>query len=128
MSKQGKRKKGDLILILIVLVIGLGAGAPWLMNKFNANEPGNQDELIAVIKRGGKEMARLNLNDLTEPKYFHYEDGIPLTIVADHGNIKFLESQCPDQICVNTGLLTKPGDIAVCLPGETIVMIEGSRY
>src|SRR5690554_5014928 len=101
MSKQGKRKKGDLILILIVLVIGLGAGAPWLMNKFNANEPGNQDELIAVIKRGGKEMARLNLNDLTEPKYFHYEDGIPLTIVADHGNIKFLESQCPDQICVN---------------------------
>ncbi|NMA68113.1 MAG: NusG domain II-containing protein [Desulfitobacterium sp.] len=128
MKKQGKRKKGDLIIILIVLLVGIGAFTPWLMNKLNANEPGNQEELIAVIKRGGKEMERINLYDITEPTHFHYENGIELTIVADHGSIKFLESQCPDQICVNTGLLTKPGDMAVCLPGETIVMIEGSQY
>lgn len=128
MKEQGKRKKGDLLIILIVLLVGVGASMPWLLNQLNPNDPGNSEELVAVIKRGGKEMERLNLYELTEPRHFHYEDGIELTIVADHGNIKFLESKCPDQICVKTGLLTKPGDMAVCLPGETIVMIEGSQY
>lgn len=126
MKAAGQRKKGDLIIILVVLLIGVGAALPWLWNKVNPAEQKPGD--TAVITRGGKEMARVNLADISEPQRFHYEDGIEVTILAENGKIKFEQAGCPDQICVKTGTLTKPGDIAVCLPSETIVVIEGDRY
>lgn len=128
MKAEGKRKKGDLIIILIVLLIGIGAALPWLWNKVNLGNEESGEDRMAVITRGGKEMAKVNLADITEPQRFHYEDGIEVTILAENGKIKFEQAGCPDQICVKTGTLTKPGDIAVCLPSETIVVIEGDEY
>ncbi|MEL1134770.1 NusG domain II-containing protein [Desulfitobacterium sp. THU1] len=126
MKSEGKRKKGDFIIILVVLLVGIGATLPWLWNKVNPSKPA--DERIAVITRGGKEMARVDLSDVQESQRFHYEDGIEVTILAEDGTIKFEQAGCPDQICVKTGTLTKKGDIAVCLPSETIVVIEGDKY
>ncbi|HHY25832.1 MAG TPA: NusG domain II-containing protein [Desulfitobacterium dehalogenans] len=128
MKAEGKRKKGDLIIILVVLLIGVGAAMPWLWNQVNPGEKSTGREHIAVITRDGKEVARINLASVTEPQHFHYEDGIELTIVAENGTIRFLESQCPDQICVRSGVLSKPGDFAACLPAGTIVTIEGDEY
>ena len=34
-------------------------------------------------------------------------------------------ADCPDQICVHTGKLTKPGQAAVCLPARISVRLEG---
>ena len=128
MKAEGKHKKGDLVIILIVLLIGVGAAIPWLWKQVNPKPAHEGEERIAVITRYGKEMARIDLNSVTEPQHFHYEDGVELTIVAENGTIKFLESKCPDQICVRTGVLDEPGDFAACLPAETIVTIEGDEY
>ncbi|WP_018213582.1 NusG domain II-containing protein [Desulfitobacterium hafniense] len=128
MQAEGKRKKGDLLIILVVLIIGVGTAVPWLWNQLNPGGGNGEHERIAVITRDGKEVARINLDKVTEPQHFHYEGGIALTIVAENGKIRFLESQCPDQICVKTGSLSKPGDFAACLPAGTIVTIEGDEY
>jgi hypothetical protein len=47
-----------------------------------------------------------------------------MTILAEKGRIRVLQSECPNKICVNTGWLTKPGDVAICVPGDTIVIIN----
>lgn len=113
-------KKGDKVLVLIVAVIAL---IPLLWSYFSSGS-NQSDNLIAVVIRDGKRVTEIDLNKVQEPQYIKLEDGIKITILAEKGQIKFLEADCPDQICVKTGLLTKPADRAVCLPGKTIVMIE----
>ncbi len=121
MKARRSFKKGDLVLVLIIGVI---ASIPLLWNYFSS-ENNQSDNLIAVVIRDGQRITEINLNDLQEPQYIKFEEGIKTTILAEKGQIKFLEADCPDQICVKTGLLTKPADKAVCLPGKTIVTIEG---
>ncbi len=38
---------------------------------------------------------------------------------------RFLESDCPDRLCVQAGLLTRAGESAVCLPNRVSVRIVG---
>jgi len=37
-----------------------------------------------------------------------------------------VSSPCKDQLCVHTGWLMHPGDVAVCLPQRVIVEIRGA--
>ena len=121
MKAMRRFKKGDIVLVLIV---GFLALIPLLWGYFLRGSNEN-DNLTAVVIRDGKRMKEIDLNKVQEPQYINFKDGIKITILAEKGQIKFLEADCPDQICVKTGLLTKPGDKAVCLPGKTIVMIKG---
>jgi len=113
-------KKGDIVLVLIIGFIAL-VPLLWSYYSSGSNQSGN---LKAVVIRDGKRITEIDLNKVQEPQRIHFEDGIKTTILAEKGQIKFLEADCPDQICVKTGTLTKQGDRAVCLPGKTIVLIE----
>jgi hypothetical protein len=118
-------KKGDLILILI----GLATALPLLLGFYLNNKPVSSkpsDQHRAVITRNGNKIAELDLNSVKEPQYFSLDDGIHVTIVAENGTIRFLEAGCPDKICVKTGILTNPGDQAICMPSKTIVKIIDS--
>lgn len=37
--------------------------------------------------------------------------------------IRFLHSDCPDQICIHSGWLNRTGNVAACLPNEIIVRV-----
>lgn len=39
------------------------------------------------------------------------------------GQIAFIRSDCPDQICVHTGFLSRSGRMAACLPNSVILFI-----
>ena len=120
MKAMRRFKIGDIVLIVLIGVIAI---VPLLWSFFSRE--GNQsDNLIAVVTRDGKRITEIDLNKVQEPQYIRFEEGIKTTILVEKGQIKFLEADCPDQICVKTGLLTKPADRAVCLPGKTIVTIE----
>lgn len=43
--------------------------------------------------------------------------------IKDHA-IRFLESDCPDQVCVNTGFVSQDMDLAACLPNQTVLSVE----
>ena len=40
--------------------------------------------------------------------------------------IRFLESTCRDKICINSGYLSRPGEMAACLPNRVAVKIVDS--
>ena len=51
------------------------------------------------------------------------ETGLPITFqIKDHA-IRFLESNCPDKVCIHTGFLKNDLDVACCLPNQTTVLI-----
>ena len=113
-----KRKwlsKPDFIIILIVAVVAVVA----LLWQSTASADG----AVAGVSIGGERVLELPLSDVTEPQEITLKNGIRLK--AEQHTICFLQSDCPDGLCVKVGALEKPGDVAACLPNKTVVSIRG---
>jgi len=39
------------------------------------------------------------------------------------GKIAFIESNCQDKVCVNTGFIGRPGQMAACMPNRVAIRI-----
>jgi len=48
-----------------------------------------------------------------------------VSFILRDGAVAFACSDCPDQICVRSGFLSLPGQVAVCVPNRTSLMIVG---
>jgi len=112
-------KKGDLILFGVIIIII--ASAFLISNLSHNNSAGKTAEII----HNGKVLRTFDLNSITKSEDITIDDKYHNIIRVEQGRIRFLESTCPDQICVKTGWLTSNGDIAVCLPNQAIIKITG---
>ncbi|MFZ3132979.1 MAG: NusG domain II-containing protein [Desulfosporosinus sp.] len=115
-------KKGDLVLIVCIVII---AGLILAWNTFSSSS--SSDDITAVITQDGKVIKTIYLSDVKNPEYVNINTGIKQVILAEKGRIRFLESECPDKICVKTGWLTRTGHKAVCMPSKTIITIVGDH-
>lgn len=117
MKALHRLKKGDIYLVLLVgFIVILLLGINYHNKKSTS--------LIAEIRRDGNLVQRIDLNKVQKPQYIELKNGIKMTILAEKGRIRVLHADCPKKICVKAGWLTKPGDIAVCIPSDTTVMID----
>ena len=107
--------KPDFIIILIVAVVAVVA-LLW-------QNTASADGAVAEVTIGGETVLELPLSDVTEPQEITLKNGIRLK--AEQHTICFLQSDCPDGLCVKVGALEKPGDVAACLPNKTVVSIRG---
>jgi hypothetical protein len=115
-------KTGDRILIIAIALIVV------LFIAVNVWEAKPGEELIAVISQDNKLIRQIDLNNLEEPEYIELSNaGINQVILVEKGKIRFWQSDCPDQTCVETAWLTKTGDKAVCLPAKTVITIQGEN-
>ena len=55
------------------------------------------------------------------------EGAYPFIIETDGHRVRFLSSECPDQICVTTGWIEHTGETAVCLPYKAILTIKNGN-
>lgn len=102
-----------LTVVLLAFVMGLGLLA------FSRSE----GELTAVISVRGEVYCEIPLASVSEPYELAVEgDGTAVLSVSSQG-VAFKTSDCPDKLCVNTGLLTRSGESAVCLPARVSVKI-----
>lgn len=116
-------KKGDIILVVVLLVVAVSVIAAMVVFKEdNANV-----EKIAVIKQSNKVLKEIRLNKVGKSERITVGGSYKNIILIENGEIRFEESTCPDKVCVKTGWLTKEGDMAVCLPNQVIVKIEGTN-
>lgn len=61
--------------------------------------------------------------DLSEDSIFQIDQASEVTFQIQDGKIRFLSSDCPDQVCVRTGFISLAGQTAVCLPHRLVVRI-----
>lgn len=52
--------------------------------------------------------------------------GIHYDLLLENGRIRFSKNTCPDQVCIQTGFISKPGQVAACIPAQTLVRISGN--
>lgn len=114
-------KWGDFVIIGAVLAL---AGA--MLAFFALRASG--DTLYAEVWQNDQLIERVALTDSTDKTIDldgHNVDGH--NVIVLHGKTAEIQSaDCPDQVCVRTGRLTRAGQVAVCLPNRVILKLTGT--
>ena len=85
------------------------------------------DSAVASIRVDGVLLCTVDLAG-SEDRVFSIEEetSLPVTFeIRDH-RIRFLSSDCPDQICVKSGFLSRDGDTAICMPNRVSLTVAAS--
>lgn len=115
-SKRKYFTPWDLLPLTIVLVAFLLGICLLIFSR-------SDGQLTAVISVRGEVYCEIPLASVSEPYELAVEgDGTAVLSVSSQG-VAFKSSDCPDKLCVNTGLLTQAGDSAVCLPARVSVKL-----
>ena len=109
-------RKVDIIVIATLLLIALGV---W--GVFQLLSCGHTEVRANIIYQGNL-MMTIDLED--EHRTFSIPEFPYIEFSLNQEGIAFIKSNCPDQICVNTGKIHQSGQFAACLPNEMILIIE----
>lgn len=111
-------KKADFILIIVCFLLAFAFFLPRL---------DRGKELRAVITCGGKEYRAIELNKVEAAYTLEPECSPAVVIRVEKGAIGFVKADCPNKLCVKSGMLTRSGQTAVCLPAKTVITISGGQ-
>lgn len=108
-----KRKKDIMILLVIVGLIFLSLGINYIFFQ-------DRGDIYCEIYVDGELVETV---DLTVDKQFSIAERPEIVFeIKDHA-IAFIESDCPDKVCVHSGYLGHTGQSASCLPNKTTIRI-----
>ena len=88
---------------------------------------GDYDGAKAVVSLNGKIIYEIDLDKNLHRTEYRSGSGFNDIIVTQDGRIRFERSDCPDQVCVRTGWISRPGQVSVCLPAGIIIRIVGEE-
>lgn len=102
------------LILLVALVLFFVVGN---LNKSEVKEAHifHENELIDVLPLTWEEERDI---------VYEQQPKITLHLYQD-GSIAFVESSCPDKVCINSGILSEAGDWTACLPNRMLVQIVG---
>ena len=106
----------------MLLIFPLVAAAFLLLVLFTFRTAG---DCVAVVEVNGAVVGQYDLSAQTDTQILDLGGSYHVQLKLAPGEISFFHSDCPDQVCVRTGVLTKPGQTAVCLPARVSVEIQG---
>lgn len=124
--RQNKRKWyryllwGDYLIyvVVIVLAIALFLSLPLLRGG---------EASAAIVAVDGRIVREIPLAELEKNGGFDLDaNGFHYHFVYEDSRIRFAEADCPDQVCVRTGWISRSGDMAACVPGRLILRIVGT--
>lgn len=106
---------------LVILAV-LAAAAACILFTAGAGQSGGH--LEAVIRKDGNMIKTVDLSKLAGPEEVAVDGEIPVTVLLRDNGACVIKSGCKDKICVKTGLLTRAGQTAVCLPAKVTVELK----
>ena len=109
-------------LILIVVILAIGFSILYLRripdNIGTVGEDGHRNVYAEITSSYGKHIVYLDYDTIFSLPSIPY-----VIFEVSDGQIAFIKSDCPDQICVRTGFLNHPGLMAACLPNNLILVM-----
>jgi hypothetical protein len=109
-------KKTDLLVIGSMLVVCLG-----IWGIYQVVFTGKQ--VKAEIYYGSELVQTVDLSTGEERRFTVPQNEHVVFHLYNDGSICFESSNCPDQICVHSGRISKVGESAACLPNQLILKI-----
>ncbi|WP_236914706.1 NusG domain II-containing protein [Clostridium sp. Cult2] len=112
--------KGDKYLMVFIVVISILSLSYVKKSAFN-----NKEKYIS-IQVNGEEIKKIifdtNLIGKTIPVETEYGYNL---IEIDDEKVRVIEADCPDQLDVKQGYISKVGEVIVCLPNRLVIEIKG---
>ena len=106
-------KKHDVLILAALLLLAV---ILYALNTRAENKPAGR------ISVNGQAVQTVELSKDAE---FALEQNPAVRFEVRGGAAAFIESSCPDKICINSGFLRYPGQTAVCLPNRVSLIIVG---
>lgn len=113
-------RKNEIIIIVVIAIITILS--IYVMN-FSSN-PNQKNVLITVDNEVYK---NIPFDMQTHETYIVETSHGSNTIYIEHGVVKVIEANCPNQVCVHTKGASNVGDMIVCLPHKLVVEITQGR-
>ena len=108
-------KKRDIILALVLILLGIVC--------YGVIRLGQKKGSQVIIYEDQKEIGRYDLNTDTT-KEIQTAKGMNILEIKN-GMAYVTEADCPDQVCIRMGKISKTGENIVCLPHKLVVQLEG---
>lgn len=110
---------GDLLVVVAVVALAVSLwGAPGLVSSSVAAG--------AVLVHDGTTVRSFTPADLEREAAYDFEsEGYHFTVRTGAGRIRFEKSDCPDKVCVQTGWISHPPQVAACVPGHLLLRVLG---
>lgn len=120
-QKRKYIKLSDIFVVLMVIAVAVS-----VILCFSLKDKGQ--ELVAVIRVDGEVYSEIKLSEVSAPYEVSVvtEDGVVTVHISGDGAC-VVSSPCPDELCVNTGKITKQGQSVVCLPERVSVQLLASE-
>lgn len=117
-AAQRKRAAwGDLLVALVILILAAALAVPLF--------PRAEQALTVQVVLDGELILSRRLDDLDEPVRFPVEGAYPLTLELSREGVRVLETACPGEDCLRTGMIARAGRQIICLPNRLVVTLEG---
>lgn len=117
--KTKGKLKGDLILIVVIVLIGLGV---LVYNQIAV--PKSSPGRTVVVEIDGEAISEFDLSADLAPHRIETKYGYNV-LEIDGGQVRVVDADCPDRLCVHTGWRQHAGQVIVCLPHYFVVRVVG---
>lgn len=117
-----KPKLGD--LLILAAIVALACGALF----FGVGSKTAAADITALVYSDGTLVRSIRLDAVADSIQIQLDGPAANTLRVEKGRIRYEHSDCPDKTCVHTGWLTRPGQLAACLPNRTYIKIVGNQY
>lgn len=115
-------KKMDLVIIVILIIFSF---IPHFIYSNVVSK--NNKNLYATISQW-QSTTTIDLPLAFEKRLSISTDHGNNTIVINGNEIKIVDADCKDELCIKQGSISKIGKTLICLPNELIIEIKGDEY
>jgi hypothetical protein len=104
---------------ILIAALALLAIALWPLTAATAAGSGDR---VTITGPEGETVISLG-DDAT----YRVEGALGTVVVqVEDGAVRVTEASCPDQICVRTGAVSRPGSVIACVPNRVVVRVGGA--
>lgn len=114
-------KKWDVIIIVALIIISLIPEGVMFITNSNKHS-----SLYVEVYSEGKLYKKLPLNKDSGKTTFTIDNELGDNVIEiNNEQVKIIDADCPDKICVKAHAISKPGESLICLPHKLVVRIIG---
>lgn len=119
-------RPGDIIIIVLLLAASFIPYVVFAHQQAQAHSA-NARILTAYVTHDGKPVYKIRLTGHKGTSRYRFKAGNEYNEIVTTGDqIQIADANCPDQVCVKKGKISRPGQTIVCLPHKLLVEIKSS--
>jgi len=115
-----KATKSERLLIALIVLFSIAA----ILWNWSGDSKSSKHAGRVAIHQGGKLLEKVGLEEDTIIVLPNGE----MKIEVKESRIRVTWSDCPKQLCVNTGWIKTAGEVIVCVPNKVLIEIEATDF